>query len=441
MDRIGSTKFSPVLLRAFKKESELEVWKMKADGAYALLKTYPMCRWSGQLGPKRREGDRQVPEGFYFITPRHMNPNSSYYLSFNVGYPNAYDRAFGRTGSHIMVHGACSSRGCFSMTDEQIAEIYAIVREAFGGGQKAVQLQSLPFRMTPENLAKHRLDKNIAFWRKLKEGVDHFEVSKREPAVMVCNRQYVFNARPKNASGRVNTAGACPSIERDESLMAAVRQKQAEDQAKIAALIKKGTRPIRLRYADGGQHPSFSHVAMVSRPDALARGPIEIALDDRGRPLKSKPTKSKTKLASSGAKGSGSGKSIAVGRSGAQPGLAVAAASAAKTRATTSGKTTAVNKTQQPASLPQNATAYAASTADRPAAKANQPLMRRWLGRLGSFVRSKPAQPVATPASDRKVDSGQQKKAKSEKRADAIPRLIRGAQRLLPPSLTAYAPL
>ena len=113
MDKIGTTPSAPVLIRTYKQEAELEIWKAKSDGQYALLKTYPMCRWSGQLGPKLREGDHQVPEGFYTIAPGQMNPNSHYYLSFNVGYPNAYDRALGRTGGDIMVHGVCSSAGCY----------------------------------------------------------------------------------------------------------------------------------------------------------------------------------------------------------------------------------------------------------------------------------------------------------------------------------------
>ena len=163
MEDKGTKQRAPILIRAYKKEAELEIWKMKDDGRYTLLKTYPMCRWSGQLGPKTREGDRQVPEGFYTITPGQMNPNSNYYLSFNVGYPNAYDKAHDYTGGDIMVHGVCSSAGCFSMTDQQIAEIYAIARDSFGGGQHAIQMQSLPFHMTAENLAKYRLDPNIEF--------------------------------------------------------------------------------------------------------------------------------------------------------------------------------------------------------------------------------------------------------------------------------------
>ena len=185
---------SPILVRLFKEESELEVWKQDREGRFALLKTYPICRWSGELGPKVKEGDRQAPEGFYNITPGQMNPNSQYYLSFDLGYPNAFDRAYGRTGAQLMVHGDCSSRGCYSMTDEQISEIYALGRDSFFGGQKSFQVQAYPFRMTAQNLAKHRNNPHIAFWKMLKKGNDHFEVSKLEPKVNVCEKRYVFDA-------------------------------------------------------------------------------------------------------------------------------------------------------------------------------------------------------------------------------------------------------
>ncbi len=284
----GTDAHQPVLIRTFKKEAELEIWKMRpVDGKYVHVKTFPMCRWSGQLGPKVREGDRQVPEGFYTITPGQMNPNSSYYLSFNVGYPNAYDRAYGRGGGSIMVHGACSSAGCFSMTDAQIADIYSIARESFGGGQKAIQMESLPFRMTADNLAKHRLDPNIAFWKNLKEGNDHFEVTKTEPTVGVCNRKYVFNTGASN----LDATGPCPAVKTDEL----VAEKQREDDEKVAALVAKGVQPIRVVYADGGQHPDFAHVSSdVSRPDALAAAPTEIALQDKSKSALTKLAASKT---------------------------------------------------------------------------------------------------------------------------------------------------
>jgi murein L,D-transpeptidase YafK len=124
-------KESPILVRVFKEEAELEVWKQDKSGRFALLRTYPICRWSGQLGPKIKQGDRQAPEGFYTITPGLMNPNSNYYLAINTGFPNTYDRANGRTGALLMIHGDCSSSGCYAMTDEQIAEIYALARNLF----------------------------------------------------------------------------------------------------------------------------------------------------------------------------------------------------------------------------------------------------------------------------------------------------------------------
>lgn len=284
MEKNGTTKNAPVLIRAYKKEAELEVWKMKANGEYVHIKTFPMCRWSGQLGPKRREGDRQVPEGFYAITPGQMNPNSAYYLSFNIGYPNTLDRAQGFTGGSIMVHGACSSAGCFSMTDEQIEEIYAIAREAFSGGQRAIQMQSLPFRMNPENLAKHRLDPNMPFWRQLKEGTDRFDVTKREPQVNYCGRRYVFDANSANGQ-RLDVNAACPPLATDPNVDALVAQKRQADDMKVAELVNRGVAPIKLVYNDGGQHPSMSHVMEVSRPEALAQAPREIQLDGQGRPL------------------------------------------------------------------------------------------------------------------------------------------------------------
>jgi murein L,D-transpeptidase YafK len=277
MEKVGTSKDAPMLIRAYKKEAEFEVWKMGSDGKYVHLKTYPMCRWSGQLGPKTREGDRQVPEGFYSISPAQMNPNSSYYLSFNVGYPNQLDRALGHSGGTIMVHGACSSAGCFSMTDAQIAEIYAIARSAFNGGQTAIQMQSYPFHMTAENLAKHRLDPNIDFWKNLKEGNDHFEVTKEEPQVAFCGRRYVFNA---TMDGRADPLAACPPLKQDPEIVASVSAKAAKDDQKIAELSENVT-PVRIVYQDGGMHPAFfSKVAETSRPEAVAP-PEEIALVDK----------------------------------------------------------------------------------------------------------------------------------------------------------------
>src|SRR5271166_31615 len=282
MDKLDTTPAAPTLIRTYKKEAELEIWKMKSDGHYALLKTYPMCRWSGQLGPKKKEGDMQVPEGFYTIAPGQMNPNSHYYLAFNVGYPNAYDRALGRTGGNVMVHGVCSSAGCFSMTDEQVNDIYAIARDAFRGGQREIQLQSYPYRMTAENMAKYRLDPNIDFWKELKNGSDHFEVTKTEPPVVVCGRHYVFGAV---ANGPASATSPCPALKRDDDVETAVAEKASEDNAKVAEFVASGVKPIRTIYADGGQNPVFAGWTKddVSDPEALATPTREIVLEDRAR--------------------------------------------------------------------------------------------------------------------------------------------------------------
>jgi murein L,D-transpeptidase YafK len=163
MESQNMERAAPVLIRIYKEERMLEVWKQDWTGKFALLNSYPICKFSGILGPKTAQGDRQAPEGFYDVTADQMNPHSSEYLSFNVGFPNAFDRSLGRTGGFLMVHGGCRSVGCYAMTDYQMEEIYGLVDEAFKAGQDRVQLQAFPFRMTEENLARHADDPNTPF--------------------------------------------------------------------------------------------------------------------------------------------------------------------------------------------------------------------------------------------------------------------------------------
>jgi murein L,D-transpeptidase YafK len=255
-------KDSPVLARIFKEEAEMEIWKKTRDGEFALLKTYPICRWSGDLGPKKKEGDRQAPEGFYTITPGQMNPASNYYLAFNTGFPNAYDRSMGYTGSELMVHGDCSSRGCYAMTDEQIQEIYALARESFFGGQNAFQLEAFPFRMTALNMAKHRNNPNFAFWKMLKEGYDNFEATKQEPKVAVCERRYIFDpAAPENASKplKFDAKGKCPVYQLDKNVADAVLEKRRSEQYQMAEYIASNVSTVPERHGiDGGMNPVFA---------------------------------------------------------------------------------------------------------------------------------------------------------------------------------------
>lgn len=192
MDAKDMDRAAPILIRITKEDSTLEVWKEDRSGRYRPLKSYAICRYSGGLGPKKAEGDHQAPEGFYTVAPRQMNPHSREYLSFNVGYPNAYDRSFGRTGDSLMVHGGCRSVGCYAMTNAQIEEIYGLAHEAFAGGQTSIQLQALPFRMTAANMERHRDDPNAPFWAMLKAGSDVFDATARPPQVAVCDHRYVF---------------------------------------------------------------------------------------------------------------------------------------------------------------------------------------------------------------------------------------------------------
>ncbi|MEL6298073.1 MAG: murein L,D-transpeptidase family protein [Pseudomonadota bacterium] len=202
---------APIFIRIFKEESELEVWKQRPDGRFHHFKTYPICTWSGALGPKFKEGDKQAPEGFYTVNRHRMNPGSSFHLAFNLGYPNRFDRAHGRSGSFLMVHGKCTSAGCYAMTDTLMEEIYALAREAFIGGQSAFDVHAFPFRMTPENMARHATNKHMPFWQTMQPAYELFEVNRIPPPIAVCERRYVVNAVATGRQPQPN--GRCPRFE------------------------------------------------------------------------------------------------------------------------------------------------------------------------------------------------------------------------------------
>jgi murein L,D-transpeptidase YafK len=191
LNRKGLRLGSPVFLRIFKEEGTLEVWLQKRR-KFKLFKSYPICYFSGNLGPKLREGDGQSPEGFYSVPASALNPNSRYHLAFNLGFPNEFDRAHDRTGSFLMVHGDCVSIGCYAMTDPGIEEIYTLVEAALRNGQSSFQVHSFPFRMTRRNLARHRSSEWWDFWSNLQEGYDLFEQDRVPPEVRVRDRRYIF---------------------------------------------------------------------------------------------------------------------------------------------------------------------------------------------------------------------------------------------------------
>lgn len=177
-------------VRLFKREGELELWLAARDGRYRLFRTYPICRYSGDLGPKRRQGDNQAPEGFYRVARGQLNPASRYHLSFNLGYPNAYERAKGYTGDYLMVHGNCVSIGCYAMGDAAIEEIYTLVDAALAAGQPAFDVHAFPFRLDDAAHAAERASPWFDFWSELKPGYDAFERSRRPPRIRVHNQRY-----------------------------------------------------------------------------------------------------------------------------------------------------------------------------------------------------------------------------------------------------------
>lgn len=180
-----------LFIRIFKEEYLFEVW-IETDRGFELLKEYQICTYSGELGPKLAEGDRQAPEGFYRVYKGSLNPNSKYHLSFNLGFPNKYDRSHGRTGSYLMVHGRCSSIGCYAMTDERIEEIYSLVESALEEGQVYVPVHIFPFRMSDEKLSTYQDHQWFDFWLNLQEGYDYFEAEKRPPLVKAIDKRYEF---------------------------------------------------------------------------------------------------------------------------------------------------------------------------------------------------------------------------------------------------------
>lgn len=182
---------SPVYIQIFKEERKLELYT-QVGNKFRLMKSFPICNFSGGLGPKRREGDFKSPEGFYNITARNLKPNSKFYRAINIGFPNDYDKAQGYSGAYLMIHGECKSIGCYAMTNTYMDEIYRYVEAAFAYGQGQVNISIYPFRMTEQNLQRHRSSDHIAFWRQLKPGYDYFAKHNQPPTVNVSNGQYVL---------------------------------------------------------------------------------------------------------------------------------------------------------------------------------------------------------------------------------------------------------
>ena len=416
----GMSPRDPMLVRVFKEESKAEVWKKRgADGKYALLKTYDICRFSGKLGPKIKEGDKQAPEGFYSVTPAAMNPKSSYYLSFNLGFPNAYDRALGRTGRHVMMHGDCLSAGCYAMTDDQMAEIYAMARESFRGGQPAFQVQALPFRMTPQNMARRRTDKNMAFWKNLKQGSDAFEVTKLEPKVDACGKKYVFNAKSGPLS-QINPNGPCPSIEVEPTIARAVSAKEKADNIVMAALAK--SEPVAPEY-----------VAQNGRLRRKLSDPIvmvaAVAPEAAGAPVAAPGAPAGTMALAAASPSAPAARTPDARPAAAAESKASAEIRTASTRAAPVSARREISADQQPV--------MASATPDQPGTFAK---LKGWVGGLIGKSDEPPAAPA--PAATPVVDTAPAEQPVKKNRSAALPKEF-GAKRANPDAkvTSSYTPV
>jgi murein L,D-transpeptidase YafK len=213
-ERLAASGLKPgahMFIRIFKAESELELWMLKG-GRYELFATYPICHWAGTIGPKLREGDKQNPEGFYSVGYRQLHRIGRWPRSLNIGYPNTFDRAWGRTGSYILVHGGCSSVGCFAMTNAVMSEIFTLSEHALRTGQGRIDVHVFPFRMTEENLAVHAQSPWLYFWKNLKEGYDAFEETRLPPRVGICDRRYVIEAQRPGEVGVEGPLASCGAM-------------------------------------------------------------------------------------------------------------------------------------------------------------------------------------------------------------------------------------
>lgn len=249
---------APVYFRIFKEESEFEVWKARADGRYINIKTFPICKWSGALGPKQSAGDQMAPEGFYSFGPDGLRPNSKFHLALNIGYPNALDRALSRNGDFIMVHGDCKSVGCFAMTDGYIEEIYAFARDAFQSGESAVPVHIFPFRMTHANMKRHEGHAAWPSWVPLQEAYNDFARSNEPPRIGACGKRYVVNPIVP-LSG--NPAATCPALV--GKLVSPLSPLKAKKLAKVNVPI----------VAEGTKTRTAADIANWTPPSALG-GPL-----------------------------------------------------------------------------------------------------------------------------------------------------------------------
>jgi murein L,D-transpeptidase YafK len=262
---------APAFIRIFKADSSLEMWMLKR-GRFELFRRYPICKWSGDVGPKLAEGDKQSPEGVYFITGGDLIVNRRWHRAMNISFPNQRDKALGLTGSSILIHGKCSSVGCFALTDQYVEDVYEVVQAALEQGQPRVPVHIFPFALTRDKLASEADDEWLDFWKELKRGHDIFMRDRLPPRTFVCGGQYAFQSR-RNRVVSMEGNPICTALTRPaRPVLAAVAMRAANMKLasmtprppKLPLILHQSTQTRAANCGPGDRHCRVIKAALAS---------------------------------------------------------------------------------------------------------------------------------------------------------------------------------
>jgi len=226
---------SPIFIRVYKQTSEMELWVQQGP-RFVLYKTYGICRWSGGLGPKFYEGDRQSPEGLYRITAADLIVNQRWDRAMEINYPNTFDVLNGRSGSHILIHGKCGSIGCFAIQDKNVEDVYGAVRAALRNGQAYIPVLSLPFRFGKLTPSKEQTLQLNEFWTDLRRADLLFERDRLPPVAYICDGRYYFSDRRGDSHRHVVHMPGCKLLEDERIGARDALNRQGQESQPLAAL-------------------------------------------------------------------------------------------------------------------------------------------------------------------------------------------------------------
>ncbi len=265
---------SPVFIRVYKQTSEMELWVQQGP-RYVLFKTHGICRWSGVLGPKFYEGDRQSPEGLYRITTSDLIVNRRWDRAMNINYPNSFDNLNSRGGSGILIHGGCGSIGCFAIQNENVEDVFGAVRAALKGGQAYVPVLTLPFRFTALAPEKEDTLHMSEFWADLRRADLLFERDKVPPAAWICDGRYYFADRRGDRHRHAVHLPGCKPLDHPGGAQVAKKSRPEPEKPSVtqASTEVQRAEPVQVEAKANAPQPvrNVAHAAVVTRLPAHSR--------------------------------------------------------------------------------------------------------------------------------------------------------------------------